>query len=109
MLLFLNTVRLSAVKACLTRLGARPSASQLAACIVTSLPYKPCARHGKKQHSCSFELTSLSNCRLKLLHLQFSSEKSKVRIDVDDLSDGLSIAAIAPELHTEDRAAEIKS
>ena len=44
-----------------------------------------------------------------MLHLQFriaSSEKSKVRIDVDDLSDGLSIAAIASELHAEDRAAD---
>ena len=32
---------LSAVKACLIGFGARPSASQLVACTVTSLPYKP--------------------------------------------------------------------
>ena len=101
--------QLSAVKACLTRLGARPSASQLEACIVTSLPYKLCTRHSKKPHDCSFELTPLSNCRPELLHLQFriaSSEKSKVRIDVDDLSDGMLISAITSELHAEDRAAD---
>ena len=51
----------------------------------------------------------MSNCRPELLHLQFriaSSEKSKVRINVDNLSDGLSIAAIASELHAEDRATD---
>ena len=101
---------LSAVKACLTRLGVRPSASQLAACTVTSLPYKSCTRHSKKPHRCSFELTSLSNCRPELLHSLFriaSSEKSKVRIDVDNLLDGLSIFAIASELYTEDGAADM--
>ena len=100
---------LSAVKACLTRLGACLSARQLVACIVMSLPYKPCTRHGKKPHSCSFELTSLSNCHPELLRSLFriaSSEKSKVRINVDDLSDGLAIFAIASELCAEDRTAD---
>ena len=32
---------LSAVKACLIIVGARPTASQLVACIVTSLSYQP--------------------------------------------------------------------
>ena len=41
---------LTAVKACLTSLGTRPSASQLVACTVTSLPYKLCTSHGKKLH-----------------------------------------------------------
>ena len=76
-------------------------------CNVT--PIQALYKARQKPHSCSFELTSLSNCRPELLHLQFHiaiSEKSKVGIDVDDLSDGLSMAAIASELHAEDRAAD---
>ena len=40
---------LSAVKACLIIVGARPTASQLVACIVTSLSYKPLTSHGKSR------------------------------------------------------------
>ena len=40
--LYIRTVaQLSAVKACLIIVGARPTASQLVACIVTSLSYQP--------------------------------------------------------------------
>ena len=98
---------LSAVKACLTSLGTRPSASQLVACTVTSLPYKPYTNHGKKPHSRRFEVASSSKCRLELLRSGFrsnSGEKLKLAIDVDDLLDGLWIAAIASELHAEDHA-----
>ena len=59
---------LSAVKACLTSLGVRPSVSQLLACTVMSLPYKPYTSHGKKPHSRSLELASSSKCRPELLH-----------------------------------------
>ena len=87
----------------------RLSASQLAVCIVMSLLYKPCTRHGKKLHSCSFELTfsSIANCRPQFLHLQVRitiNEKMKVTVDVDDLLEELSIAAIPSELHAEDYA-----
>ena len=83
-----------------------PSASQLAVCIVISLPWKPCTRHGKKPHSFSFELTFSSNCCLQFLHSQFriAINDKKVTIDVDDLLDGLTIAVIASELHAEDYA-----
>ena len=86
-------------------LGARPSASQLVACTVTS----PHTSHGKKPHSRSFELASSSKCRPELLCSWFrsnSGEKLKLTIDVDGLSDGLWIAAIASELHAEDRAVD---
>jgi hypothetical protein len=55
-------ILLNALKACLIILGARPSASQLVACTVTSLPF----RHGRKSHSRSLGLTSLSKCRPEL-------------------------------------------
>ena len=105
-----NKEVLSAVKAYLTSLGTRPSASQLVACTVTSLPYKPYTSHGKKPHCHSFELASSSKCHPELLHSWFhsnSGEKLKLAIDVDDLSDGLWIAAIASELHAEDCAVDM--
>ena len=74
---------------------------------MTSLPYKPYTSHGKKSHSCNFELESSSKCRPELLRSWFrsnSGEKLKLTIDVDDLSDRLWIAAITSELHAEDRA-----
>ena len=67
----LRVINLSALKDSLTSLGRRPSASQLAVCIVTPLPYKPCTRHGKKPHSCLFELTFSSNCHSQFLCSQF--------------------------------------
>ena len=100
---------LSAVKACLTSLGACPSASQLVACTVTSLPYNPCTSHGRKPHRCSYELAISSKCCPELLRSWFRSnndEKLKLAIDVDNLSDGLWIAAIASELHAEDSAVD---
>ena len=76
----------NAIMTCLTRFGARPSASQLVAC---------------------FELTFQSNCHQELLRSQFyitSSEKPKVTIDADNPLDGLLTATIALEL--EDFAAD---
>ena len=85
---------LSAVKACLTSLGACPSASQLVACTMTSLPYKPYTSHGKKLHSRSFEVASSSKCRPEFLCSWFysnSSEKLKLAIDVDNQLDGIGL------------------
>ena len=94
---------LSALQDSLTSLGARPSASQLAICIVTSLLYKPCTRHGKKLTvtilSWLFRAIAVRNSCTQF-HI-FVNEKMKVTTDEDDLSDGLSIAAIASELHVE--------
>ena len=100
---------LSAVKACLISLGARPSASQLVACTVMSLPYKPYTSHGRKPHSRSYELAFSSKCHPELLRSWFRSdcdEKLKLAINVDNLSDGLWITAIASELHAEDHAVD---
>ena len=49
----------------------------------------------------------MSDCRLELLHSQLciaSSEITKMTINVDNLLDGLSIAAIPSELYAEDHA-----
>ena len=79
------------------------------ACTVTSLPYKPYTNHGKKPHSRSFELNSSSKCRPELKRSRFRStndRKLKLTIDVDNLSDGLLIAAFSSKLHAEDRAVD---
>ena len=78
------------------------------ACTVTSLPYKPYISHGKKPHSRSYELAFSSKCHPELLHSWFRSDcdELKLEIDVDDLSDGLWITAIASELHAEDCAVD---
>ena len=68
--------------------------SQLVACLMTSLPCKPCTRHRKKPHHRSFEHYSSSKC-----HPEF-----KLIIDLDNLLDRLWIAAFDLELHAEDRA-----
>ena len=101
---------LSAIKACLTSPGL-PICEPilLVACTVTSLPYKPYTRHGKKPHSRSFEVAFSSKCHPELLRSWFrsnSSEKLKLAIDVDDLSDRLWIAAITLDLHAEDHAVD---
>ena len=51
----------------------------------------------------------MSKCNPELLRSWFrsnSSEKLKLTINIDDLSDGLWIAAIALELHAEDHAVD---
>ena len=77
---------------------------------VMSLPYKPYTSHGKKPHSCNFELVSSSKCRPEFLRSLFrsnSGKKLQVTIYVDDLSDRLLIAAIALELYAEDHAMDM--
>ena len=59
--------------------------------------------HGKMLHSRSFELTSLSKC---LQRSWFRSTNPKLMIDVDALSDRLSIAAFSSELHAKHRAVD---
>ena len=63
-----SCITLSVVKACLISLGACPSASQLVACTMTSLPYKSYTSHGKKLHSCSFEPILSSECHPEFKH-----------------------------------------
>ena len=87
-----------------------PICEPIVACTVTSLPYKPYTRHGKKPHCHSFEVAFSSKCRPELLLSWFcsnSGEKLKLAINVDDLSDGLWIAAITWELHAEDHSVDM--
>ena len=58
-----------------------------------SLPYEPYTSHGKKHHS--FELTSLTSCYMELYRPSFAAPKM---IHIDDLPDGLFIAAFTLDL-----------
>ena len=63
----------------------------------------------KQPHSRSFELNSRSKCRPELKPSWFRSTngKLKLRIDVDDLLDGLSISAFSLEIRAEDCAMDM--
>ena len=63
----------------------------------------------KKLHSRSFELDLWSKCHPEFKCSWFRSTnggKLKLTIDVDDLSDGLLIAALSSELYVEDHAVD---
>ena len=77
-------------------------------CDVT--PIQAIYKARQKAAQSQFEVAFSSKCHLELLHSWFrsnSGEKLKLAIDVDDLSDGLWIAAIASELHAEDYAVDM--